>query len=205
MSTNETLSSGIQPARRSTKRKISSIHFLNKHTNTPNSFLADFICCPGPADLQFSEAHQLQDADFTKHSDKCMLLQLYGMLTNASTNASSHSRQACVSVSWLLCFAMSLPDDAKMLVLDPAWLPTSVAYCCQDDLSDLRWDTAYFYDKLREQGFENSRTAFKFYSWCEDVVSTCGSLFNAGSEIFKRGPQPRLGLSKPIMIVNYIP
>ena len=103
-----------------------------------------------------------------------------------------------------LCFAMSLPDDAKMLVLDPAWLPTSVAYCCQDDLSDLQWDMAYFYDKLREEGFENSRTAFKFYSWCEDVVSKHVSLFNAGSEVFKRGPQPRLGLSKSIMIVTYL-
>ena len=51
-------------------------------------------------------------------------------------------------------------DDARLGAFNNLQLPSSVGYV---DNSRIHWDIAYFYDNMRENGYEN-RGAFKFYN-----------------------------------------
>ena len=59
-------------------------------------------------------------------------------------------------------------DDAKLLAFNNLQLPSTVGYVDNSDDSRIHWDIAYFYDNMRENGYEN-RGAFKFYN---DICQT---------------------------------
>ena len=94
----------------------------------------------------------------------------------------SHSPQLSVMVR----------DNAKMLAFNDLGLPSPVAYLDQGEhnpghVPHLHWDAAYFYDNMREKGFDKGR-AYKFYKITVDIV---GKKHFAAGQVELKGLAPR--------------
>ena len=62
-------------------------------------------------------------------------------------------------------------DDARLVAFNNLQLPSTVGYVDNSDDSRIHWDIAYFYDNMRENGYEN-RGAFKFYNdLCQTITN----------------------------------
>ena len=53
-------------------------------------------------------------------------------------------------------------DDARLMAFNNLQLPTTVGYVDNTGANRIHWDTAYCYDIMRENGYEN-RGSYKFY------------------------------------------
>ena len=83
-------------------------------------------------------------------------------------------------------------DNAKMLAFNDLGLPSPVAYLDQGEhnpghVPHLHWDVAYFFDNMRENGFEKGR-ANKFYKVMVDIV---GKKHFAAGQVEVKGVAPR--------------